>query len=183
MVRLLKILAIILGSSWFFPVSCTSGVVVGARIIAKLDERHVERGDAVHSPFKIAAVPGVQGLPFRVLRLDEIKPDAAADAALALKKENIAFRMPAQSGSARIGQSMFSYQVLEDNGQEQFIELVEKQDDGDNTIWSRYRATSTSISPVGSRMFYFGYMFGALPYAFFGALILYGIGRFFRKRL
>ena len=61
------------------------------------------------------------------------------------------------------------------------IEVEDKDDD--RTVWSRYRATSTEVTPLASRMFYFGYMFGALPYAFGAALLLYGIGRFLRRRL
>jgi hypothetical protein len=78
--------------------------------------------------------------------------------------------------------SRFEYRVLEDSGSEQLIELVEAYDDGDNTIWSRYRATRNTIAPVSSRMFYFGYMFSAMVYAFIGALVLHGIGRLLRRR-
>ena len=89
----------------------------------------------------------------------------------------------AASGSMHESGSKFEYRVLEESGSEQLIELVEAYDDGDNTIWSRYRATSNTIAPVSSRMFYFGYMFSAMFYAFVGALVLHVIGRQLRRRL
>jgi hypothetical protein len=73
-----------------------------------------------------------------------------------------------------------SYRVLENQGSAQVIEV--EDDDDDRRIWSRYRATHTDVMPLSSRMFYFGYMFGALPFAFGIALGLYGVGRFLCRR-
>ena len=171
--RWLKIAAIILGASWFFPVSCITGIVVGTNIIAKMDERHVERGDEVHSLFKVAVVPGIDGRSFNVVSLSE----------LSTLKDDVFFRMPKPNGSIDLEGSNFSYQVIEEIGPEQIIEIVEAYHDGDNTIWSRYRATHTSAVPISSSMFYFGYMFGAFPYGFGFALFLYVIGRLLRSRL
>lgn len=180
--RLLKILAIVLGSIWFFPVSCTTGAMIGTPIVAALDERHVQKGDMVHTLFKVVAEPGEQGMPFRVLGMDQIKSYLASSTAEAAKAP-VTFRMSVPSGSIHSGGSKFKYRVLEDAGEQQLIELVETYDDGDNTIWSRYRATKATVSPVSSRMFYFGYMFSATFYAFVGAWVLYGVGRLLRRRL
>jgi hypothetical protein len=42
--RGLKLLAAILGSVWFFPVSCTTGTFVGNQIVAAADARDAEQG-------------------------------------------------------------------------------------------------------------------------------------------
>jgi hypothetical protein len=174
-VRWKQALAVVLGSAWFFPVSCTTATFFGTHMAARLDEREVARGDSVHSQFSVAAEPGEAGRPFRVLARDEI------DAAKA--KAAVTFRMSRPRGAADIEQSKFSYHVLADTGQEQLIELVEEYRDGDNTVWSRYRATSSTVSPVSSRMFHFSYMFAALPFAFGLALVLYFAGLSLRRRI
>ena len=71
--RLVRVLAIVLGAQWFFVLSCTTGVVVGPQIVAKLDERDVQKGDTVHSLFKIAAEPGEEGKSFRVLSMEQVQ--------------------------------------------------------------------------------------------------------------
>ncbi len=173
---LLRMLAIVLGAQWFFLLSCTTGAVVGTQIVAKLDERDVEQGDTVHSLFKIAAEPGEDGKSFRVLRMDQVQ-SSLAEGEKASTEAPLRFRMSSPAGAIDFARSTFTYRVLEDSGQAQLIELVERYKDGDNTIWSRYRATNTMVMPVSSRMFYFGYMFTALPYAVGMALLLYGTGR------
>lgn len=177
-----KLLATILGSVWFFPVSCTTGAFVGNQIVAAADARDVSKGDRVHSLFKVVAEPGENGASFRVLHWNEIQP-YLAQAGTRPAPAALSFRMSAASGAMHERDSKFEYRVLEDSGSEQLIELVEAYDDGDNTIWSRYRATGNAIAPVSSRMFYFGYMFSAMVYAFIGALALHGIGRLLRRRL
>jgi hypothetical protein len=179
--RGLKLLATVLGSVWFFPVSCTTGTFVGNQIVAAADARDASKGDTMHSLFKVVAEPGEKGAAFRVLHWDEVQPYLAQVGARPAPAP-LSFRMSAASGAMHERDSRFEYRVLEDSGSEQLIELVEAYDDGDNTIWSRYRATRNTIAPVSSRMFYFGYMFSAMVYAFIGALVLHGIGRLLRRR-
>ena len=167
--RWIQIFLIVVGSNWFFPVSCTTGVIVGPQIVAALDSRDVLKGDQVHSLFKIAAEPGENGQSFRVLSYPG-KED-----------NNGSFRMSGTSASIEKGESAFSYRVIEDTGQEQLIELVETYKDGDNQIWSRYKATKTKITPLSSRMFYFGYMFTAFPFAIVCALFLTFAARIVRR--
>lgn len=178
--QLLRVLAIVLGAQWFFPISCTTGVVVGTQIVAKLDERDVQKGDTVHSLFKIAAEPGEEGHSFRVLRMDQAQSSLAESERDSMQAP-LRFRMSHPAGAIDLARSTFEYRVLEDSGQAQLIELVEKYKDGDNTIWSRYRATNTTVTALSSRMFYFGYMFKALPFACGAALLLYGTGRALRR--
>jgi len=180
--RWLRLLALVLGSGWFIPVSCTVATIAGTPLVAKSDAREVSRRDTLHSLFKVAAEPGEAGRPFRVLGLSEIAPYIPGGTA-AGGVRSLSFRLSASSGTLETGSSTFAYRVLEDNGREQLIELVEDYRDGDNTIWSRYRATRSTVQPVSSRMFYFGYMFQAAAFAFFFALLLYFVGRLMRRTL
>ena len=92
------------------------------------------------------------------------------------------FLMSKSSGHLNSDRSSISYQVIEETVSEQVIEVVETYHDGDNTIWSRYKATRSTITPFSSRMFYFGYVIGVLPYAIGFGLLLYVTGRVFRRR-
>jgi hypothetical protein len=84
--------------------------------------------------------------------------------------------------NTRAGRSSFSFRVLEQTDSVQIIELVEAYHDGDNTIWSRYETTGSAITPISSRMFYFGYMFSAFPYAIGFAVLLPLVGWRIRKK-
>ena len=72
--RLIRNLAIVLGASWFFPISCTTGVFVGTFVMAKLDEREVIKGDEVHLLFKIVIEFGENGKTFYPVSISEL-PD------------------------------------------------------------------------------------------------------------
>ena len=174
--RWIRILAFILGAVWFFPVSCSTGVVLGIQVIAKLDERETSKGDQVHPHFSVVVEQGENGSSFLTLGLGELSHFKG-------NSEGYSFLMSKPSGKIDCCGSHFSYQVLEDSGSEQVIEVVEAYHDGDNTIWSRYRATPRTITPESSRMMYFGYLFGAIPYSFGMALLLYVVGLIMRQRL
>ena len=172
---LLKVLTLILGSAYFFSVSCTSTLFVGTFIIAHLDEREVARGEQVHPGFLIVVEPGEKGQPFRSVRLSDLPRFRESG-------EAYSFLMSKPSGRINVNDyTHLSYRVLESQGSTQVIEVEDKDDD--NTAWFRYRATHADVMPLASRMFYFGYMFGALPFAFGTALGLYGVGRFLGRRL
>lgn len=170
-----RVLALVLGSAWFFPVSCTSTLYTGIHVIAHLDAREVGRGDRVHPIFSMVVEPGDKGEPFRSVPLSDFQRCREAGKAYSLL-------MSKPSGRIEVNDYTYvSYRVLENQSSVQVIEVEDY--DSDRTVWSRYRATSTDVTPLASRMFYFGYMFGALPYAFGTALLLYGFGRLLRKRL
>jgi hypothetical protein len=171
----LKVLALILGSAWFFPVSCTSTLFVGPIVIAHLDEREVARGDHVHPGFLIVVEPGEKGQPFRSVRLSDLPRFRESGGVYS-------FLMSKPSGRIDVNDhTHLSYRVLENQGSAQVIEVEDGYDDG--TVWSRYRATHADVMPLSSRMFILGYMFGALPFAFGIAFGLYGVGRFLCRRL
>ncbi len=179
--RWMKILIIVIGSAWFFPVSCTATLFAGTHLVAEFDTRNVSKGDSVHSLFKVVVETGEDGKPLRVVRLDELSGPKER-MTLAKSSGNISFLMSNPNGNFDASSSSISYQVTENSKNEQVIEVVESYHDGDNIIWSRYKATQSTISPISSRMFYFGQMFSAFPYAFGFALILYTLGRFLQRR-
>jgi len=172
--RIVRIILIIIGSALFIPVSCTIGIFSGTLIVASFDSRDVGDGDSVHTLFSVVAKPKNDQEDFWFLSLDQAEQ---------LKESSgpFSFLMSKPTGNIDDGSSVYTFQVLEDHKKEQIIEVIETYKDGDNTIWSRYRATEKDIYPVSSRMFYFGYMFNAVPFAFIFSLLLYVIGRILKR--
>jgi hypothetical protein len=176
--KIIKFIIIILGSPLLIPVSCTIGVVGGTQVVAWIDSRDVQKGDSVHSRFSVAAVPqqSKNKNDFLVLSLRQIEQIRKVD-------ESVSFLMPISNSNMETDYSRYSYKILEDRGKEQIIEVVEEYKDGDNKIWSQYRANEKEVFPISSRMFYFGYMFQALPYALVLSLGLYACGKILRSRV
>ena len=175
-----KVLTLVLGSPWFFPVSCTSTFYAGMHLMSRLHPL----------PYCLVAVePGENGKPFQLVRVKSGE-NGKTFRSVSLFDLPEFRRTPGASllmskPFSRIDENSYtylSYRMLEDQGSAQVIEVEDKDDN--RTLWSRYRATSTDITPLASRMpLYFGYMFSALPLAFGTAFLLYGIGRFLRRRL
>jgi hypothetical protein len=172
--RVIRIILIIIGSALFIPVSCTIGVFSGTLIVASLDSRDVSDGDSVHTLFSVVAKPKNDQEGFWFLSLDQAEQ-------LKESAEPFSFLMSKPTGNMNDGSLIYSFQVLEDHKKEQLIEVIETYKDRDNKIWSRYRATENDIYPVSSRMFYFGYMFNAVPFAFIFSLLLYVICRILKR--
>jgi hypothetical protein len=173
-VKILRFLALVLGSIWFFPVSCTTGIIAGTLMIARLDSRDIEKGEQPHPWFFVVARPAEAESPFTVIELKDLPKSGSAT-------HHHSFLMPRPSDGIRTNEyTQVSYRVLSDRGTGQTIE-VEYSDD-DKTIWSRYRATPSDVVPLFSRMSHPGYMFRALPIGFIFALLVYGVGRFLRRR-
>jgi hypothetical protein len=112
--------------------------------------------------------------PFRSMSLREFQQ---------LRETGKPYSLLMSKPSGRISRdydAYLSYRVLEDRGS---VQVIEVEDFDDDTVWSRYRATAADVTPLSSRMFHRGFMFGAVPFAFGAAFLLYGIGRLLRKRL
>jgi len=179
--RWTRILLVVIGSSWFFLVSCSASLFVGVRIVAAVDARDVIKGNSLHSGFSMVIESGDEDEPFQVidrygLRIIEKQLNDSDPG------DRVSFLMSKPSGQLESDTSSFSYQVIEENESGQLIEVVETYHDGDNTIWSRYEATQPTIRPLSSRMFYFGYMFAAFPFAIGFASVLNGTGRYLQQR-
>jgi len=157
-----RIAIVVLSSGWFFLASCTVGLFTGSRIVALVDARDASSGETMHSQFSVLVWSEENDSPYRVTDLSD---------AVRGKEMAGTFLMPQSAGSFDTRDSDYSYTVIED------VEVVEAYKDGDNTIWSRYEATRTTVTPISSRMFYFGYAFAAMPYAIGFAFFLYLFGR------
>lgn len=173
--KALRIIALILGAVWFFPVSCTTGLVVGTLTVARLDSRDVQKGEKPHRPFVVVALPGKDGRPFSVVPLKELPQfkKAFPDHSFLMKRPKDKVTM-----NRRI--ECF-YTVRSNLGAAQTLEVVWKDDD--KIVTSTYAATRDDVVPIFSQMFYQGYMFQALPFALVFAAVLLVLGRLLRKRL
>jgi len=176
-----KIVITVVASVWFFPVNCTGTLYAGTALIAKLDARDVDSGETVHPLFSFVVEPGDNGEQFLAAHLSEL-PNFKGMVASSGATGTHSFLISSPTGRITSNNSQISYKVTEATTSGQIIEVIETYLDGDNTIWSRYKASQSTITPISSRMFYFGYMFGAFPYAIGFALIVYGIGRYFAHR-
>jgi len=168
-----RIAIVVLGSGWFFLVSCTAGLLVGTHIVSRVDARDASAGETLHSKFSVVRESREPGEPFYVMSLSDVSRFA---------EPTDSYRMFRPSGELETDDSHYSYEVIETTAAGQIIEVVEAYKDGDNTIWSRYEAAGSSITPISSRMFYFGYAFVAMPYAIGVAFILYFAGRILAYR-
>ena len=171
--KLYRLVAVIFGSLVFIPISCTLGAIGGLPIVSWLDSRSVEKGDTVHSPFMAVAELKNDREQTIFFSLSQIAQDEKL-------QEPVSFLMSKPNGSFVIGQSEYNYQVLEDKGDEQVIEVMSRSLDGDSTIWSRYRATWNKIDPLASRMQHVGYMFPAILVGFGFSIFIYLLGIFLK---
>jgi hypothetical protein len=175
MPRIVRVLAFILGASWFFPISCTSGLIAGTFLMAAADERHIEKGDPPHALFFVVWQPGEAGAPFGYSRLAELSQNPTPAAARS-------FIMT--QASARIGENEFTgieYKVLASGQSQQLIEVT--WSDGDSDSVSRYRATPAGVTPVYSRIMGRQFMFKALPLAAGFAAAIFATGWWLRRRV
>ncbi len=51
--RWAKIVVIVIGSAWVFPISCTASLFAGTNLTARLDARDVNKDESVHSLFSM----------------------------------------------------------------------------------------------------------------------------------
>jgi len=168
-----RIAIVVLGSGWFFLASCTAGMFVGTRVVALVDARDAASGETMHSTFSVVIETTQGDEPFVAVSLGDIE-----------RFENSSgyYLLSRPSGSFETRDSDYSFEVLEKTDSGQIIEVVEAYKDGDNTIWSRYETTGSSIRPISSRMRYFGYVFAAMPYAIGFSFVLYFAGRILAYR-
>ncbi len=166
---ILKLFGLILGSGLFFPVSCSTALLVGIEINSFLFARDMSRGDYPQSPFYVlATVPPGNISPIKLSEVDtyiEETPD-------------VSFLLAQPSGA--LPDERFSWRVISSNSKEQLVEV--QYFDGDTSFKNRYRAIRHSVSPVSSRMWFRGYMFFCFPWAIGFGLLVYLLGRYLRRK-
>lgn len=165
----------VLGSGFFFPVSCTTSLVAGTHIIANNEARDSSRGEAPHkSAYLVAVVPGSTKKfeAFPLFDLDEFKS----------KNPQANFLMPTSSGKFSVGtnDATVSFVATPAQRDTQIVEVTLHDDTG---TFFRYEASHNSIKPLYTKLWYHGYMFGAIPYALFIAFALHFIGIGMRRKI
>ncbi len=145
----LRFLALVLGAIWFFPVSCTTGLIAGTLVMGRLDSRDIEKGQQSHPWFFVVVQPAEANSPFSVIPLKDLPTFKSST-------PNHSFLMPRSSGRIKTNEyTQVSYRVISDRGTEQTIE-VEYSDD-DKTIWSQlsgdtFECRACVFSDVPSRV-------------------------------
>jgi hypothetical protein len=170
---ILKLFGLILGSALFFPVSCTTALLVGIEINSFYFARDMLRGDKPRPPFYVVATISKEDIrPIELIEVDAYI-GRTPDVSFLLAQRSGAF--PGASPNER-----FSWRVISSNSNEQLVEV--RYYDGDTTFINRYRAMRHSVSPVSQRKWYHGYMFASFPFAIGFGLLVYGLGRYLRRK-
>jgi len=173
---IVRISAFIFGAIWFFPVSCTTGVIVGIPLVAKFNERHMEKGDVPHPRlFHVVWQPGEAGEPFGISRLEDLSRIKTLTPARS-------FLMEQPSGGGDGGKyTVLSSKVLSSGETEQLIEF--RYADRTYDSWSRYRATRSEVTPVFSKIMDPGFMIMSFPIGLGFAAAIFAVGKWLRRRV
>jgi hypothetical protein len=121
--------------------------------ISIIDARYAEKGDALHPNFRVAIFNASDG-SFRLA-----SPSKAAECG----NNGDCSLMPTQKhGWVKTGEfSHAAYEVLEKNQTYSIIQTTSGDDD--NTLWYTYSIDSNNtVTPIKTKMFYFGYMGAAM---------------------
>jgi hypothetical protein len=176
--RALRVFAVVIGSFWFFPVSCVSsmfGLGAYAALKDRLDaEKSLTQHPLAHALVRVA--PGNAAL----------EPVYISKAPAFIKDHpDSSFILPSLEGFSGpgTGSSYYSYRVLSGNATEQVIEV--NYSDGDNDVISRYRAMDRAIVPLASWRASSdrSVTFISLPIAFMIAISLLIVGKFLNQFL
>jgi len=173
--KIVPLLALVLGSQLFIPVSCTVTFFTGIQALPYLSARDVARGDRPYLPFWVVAEPGVEGNRFQWQRLND---ESSQDPPPGIHS----YLMSEPAGRIEISQrSYVAYRVLEDRGERQRIEV--EYLGGSIKTWSVYTATRHQVIPKTSRMMHFTWPTVILLGALGVALLLRRWGRMLRRRM
>lgn len=173
LLRLTKISGLILASSLFFPISCSTSIVATTHIIAQLDARDISEGD---EPFPqafnvLVYVPSSPLMVVPLSELDRFKVD----------KTEFRFLLPNKEGELSEGQWIeYKYTVDQLAPYQQLINVWFQDDDV--SYLSRYIAEEGTITPLYAERLVPGYMFGAIPFALAFAFLIKGGGGFLVRR-
>ena len=175
--RIVMLLVAVLASGWFVPVSCTMATAVLAQISAADSER-AWTPDQRPRRFRIVARPGEGSAPFRVLTLAELDE-------FKTRQPQLSFLMDQDSGRIDFEQQheWVTYRVLARTPAGQDIEVA--LEDGDDQLFSRYRATATGIEPVSTRYGALskGILMGATAEGFVLAMVIFVVALFLKVAL
>lgn len=167
-----RLTALVLGSVYFFPVSCTTSMIAGTKIISSLEARDTSKGEIPHQQaYLVAAFPdtSLKALPLSELGECENKNPQAS------------FLLPTTSGTFSVGEhGKISFVVTAATPEAQTIEVTLLDELG---TFFRYEASRNTIKPLYTKLWYHGYMFGAIPYALAIAFALHFVGVSMRRKI
>jgi hypothetical protein len=165
-----KYLILTISSLWFFPVSCTTSVLLVAQVSSYLGPNHHDRGDPVPWFFSVA----VFDQPASGFRLEKLATAASFPNQILKPTAQTASHIVTVNETRRTHQ----YQVIDP--EKHIIEVISLDDD--YTFTSIYQLKSNQIIPIYSRVYGIGNgMIGGMlgvPIA----ILIYEIGRYFRRR-
>jgi len=179
--RYVKVLILVLASGWFVPVSCSTATAVLAQFEAAGSERPWAPEQRPQR-FRVVAQPGEDNTSFRVLTLAELPGLKAKQVPLNFLMDQGSGRIEDSAQHARVG-----YRVLARTPAGQEIEV--DYEDGDDQLFSRYRATASGVEPLSTRYgpISRGILMPAMFSSFILALLIYVVARIakfaLRKRL
>ncbi len=179
-----RVLIVVLASSWFIPISCTSllfGLFEepmmmggGGLVVDDFDSNHP---DSNH--FTIVAVSSGEDKDFIAIPYSNIKTSHSLNF-LMPKLEGEKIGKPFKFGEWGDIHPLISYEVIEQDAQEQTIEVVEKVDLPHlYTIYkSRYRVANNNITPISFKRYFesIGAM-GNMMFTFLIAIFIYFISK------
>lgn len=173
--KIAPLLALVLGSQLFIPVSCTVTFFAGIYALPYLSARDVAHGDRPYLHFWVVAEPGVEGNRFQWQRLNDGSSQDPSPGVYS-------YLMSEPEGRVEIDtRAYMAYRVLEDQGERQRIEV--EYLNGSIKTWSVYTATRHHVMPETSRMMHFTWPTVMLLWAFCVALLLRHLGRTLRRRM
>lgn len=157
----------VIGSSWFIPVSCTTGVFSGMRILADMKARDMRQGEALYSNFYVLAKLPNNNEIYQVIysELDKFRA----------KNPKATFMLNSKMGEIENELGSWKFSVEESTANTQDIKVYFK---GDNvSSESVYKASGFSVEPLFSKVMTPGHMFSAIPYAIALSVLLFFLGR------
>ena len=162
--RTIEIIIILMRNNMVLFLFFFIALFVSTKVISLIDTRYVEKGESLHPGFMVAVFnqPGGSFSLFTLSKINRTQND-----------NNYHFLPGQQHDSYETPEGVTSsYDVIEANDNEQIIQTMHKDDD--NTVWSTYSVNQNNvISPIKSRMLYFGYVFTSIPIAFVFILVIY----------
>lgn len=159
--KIMRSILVVFSSSYFFPVSCVSAIILVAMLFSMLDTRVIAKGDKPHQAFYIIQnVEGQGESEFKAIPFDDLPG----------KYDSAQFLLNKSDGRAFMENGEASFNVLSNEKNKSFIEVKFKADVASGV--SKYVSSSDGIVPVYSKIFHKVYMFAASPYATAIALAL-----------
>jgi hypothetical protein len=155
-VKLWLKLGTIMASTVFFIFSCTATMMTGARVLPRLDARHIDAGDTPHEAFYVLAVSKEDADSISAILLSEAREKFSTNAA-------VSFLLPEDSGASDnfqgagkkvAGAMEYQYTAKQTGNNEQQV-ILDVTDRDQLAGKYHYRVSGNDIVPLYSRLTHF----------------------------